>query len=102
MPIQAINVNTDRKKNSSYLSAAAIGVLGGLTAKYAVPVSRQELDTFVSQSLVNGHKKLSKKEISTLAKASRSTFDFAVVTALTFVALTFFKNMYNKLADKSK
>ena len=99
MAIKPIDSNTN-KQHSSYMSAGAVGILGGLAAKYAIPVSKQEYDTFVSQTLLNGKKPLTKEDISSLAKASRSTFDFAVVTALTFMAFTFFKNMYNKLAEK--
>ena len=99
MSINPIGTNTN-KHRSSYLGAASVGVLGGLAAKYVIPVSTQEYDAFVSQAFSKGRKKFTKENISTLAKASRSTFDFAVVTALTLMAFTFLKNMYNKLADK--
>ena len=104
MAIEAVsttNTNTNRKQ-SSYLKAGVLGVVGGLAAKYAIPVSTHEYDSFVSQNFIKNHKSLSKKDISNMAKAARSTFDFAVVTALALVTLTLFKNMYNKLADKSK
>ena len=100
MSIKPIDLNTSTNKHSSYLGAGVVGVLGGLAAKYAVPVSKQEYDTFVSQNFIKNQKKLTKNDISVLAKNARSNFDFAVVTALTFMALAFFKNMYNKLADK--
>ena len=100
MSIRPIDTNTNTNKRSSYLNAGAVGIIGGLAAKYAIPVSKQEYDTFVSETFIKNHRKLSKENIATLAKSARSTFDFAVVTALSLMAFTFFKNMYNKLADK--
>ena len=102
MAIQAVQSNTNQPRNASYLRAGVLGVVGGLAAKYAIPVSKPEFDSFVSQNIVNGTKKLSKLDISNLAKASRSTFDFAVVTAAVLMGVALLKNMYNKLADKSK
>ena len=95
MTIAPINSNTN-SNNTSYLRVGAVGVLGGIVAKYAIPVSKQEFDTFVSQSLKDTKDKLTKDDISSLAKASRSTFDFAVVAALALMAYTCLKNLYNK------
>ena len=100
MSIRPIDVNTDNKKRSSYLNAAALGVLTGNFAKYAIPVSKQECDTFVTQTLKNGYKKLSKENVNAMVQASRSTFDFAVVTSLACMSIAFLKNMHNKLANK--
>lgn len=95
MSIAPISSNT-KPKHSSYLSAAGVGVVGGLIAQYALPVSQKEYDTFVSTALKNGEHSLTKDDITVLAKAARSSFDFAVVTALALTAYTFFKNMHNK------
>ena len=100
MAVQAVQPNTNQN-HTSYVRAGALGVLGGLAAKYLIPVSKPELDTFVSQTALKNRKQLTVKEITSLAKAARSTFDFAVVTALTLMAVAFFKNMYSRLADKS-
>lgn len=101
MAVTPINSNMTAKR-SSYLSAAGIGVVGGLIAQYAIPVSKKEYDTFVSTALKNGEHSLTKDDITVLAKAARSSFDFAVVTALALTAYTFFKNIHNKnkLAQK--
>ena len=104
MAVQAIQSNMNAKaqnNGSSYLRAGAIGALGGLAAKLLIPVSKPELDTFVSSNNLKNARKLSAGELSFLAKKSRSNFDFAVITAATLMAATFFKNMYTKLADKS-
>lgn len=100
MAIRPIEKTTNKNKTTSYTTAGLLGMTCGLAAKHLIPVSKQEYDTFISENLIKGHKKLNKKEISVLAKVSRSTFDFAIVTALTFMALNFYKNMYRKLADK--
>lgn len=100
MSIQPIEANMNTRKHSSYFNAACVGVLGGIVAKYALPVSNQEYDSFVSQAFKKSHKKFTKENLSVLAKSARSGFDFAVVTALAFVSLAFLKNIYNKLADK--
>ena len=102
MAIQAVQPNTNQTRNASYLRAGIIGAAGGYIAKHLIPVSKPEFDSFVSQNVVNGTKKLTKLDISNLAKASRSTFDFAVVTAVVLMGAALLKNMYNKLADKSK
>lgn len=99
MSIRPIDANTN-KTRSSYLGAAALGVLTGNFAKYAIPVSKQEYDTFVTQTLKKGYKRLSKDNVTAMVKASRSTFDFAVVASLVFMSAAFLKNMHNKLANK--
>ena len=95
MSITPINANTNYK-HSSYLNAMGVGALGGLFAKYALPVSKREYDTFVSSTLKKGRNVLTKYDISDLAKASRSTVDFAVFSALAVTAYTFLKNVHNK------
>lgn len=101
MAVQAVQQQNTNQHRTSYVRAGALGVLGGLAAKYMIPVSKPEYDTFVSQNILKNRKKLSSKEIASLAKSARPTFDFAIVTALVLMSLAFFKNMYNKLADKS-
>ena len=100
MTVQPVQPNTNNNR-ASYFRAGALGVIGGMAAKYLIPVSKNEVDVFKSSNPLKNRKKLTSKEIVSLAKAARSTFDFAVITALTLMAVTLFKNMYNKLADKS-
>ena len=95
MSISPINANTNCK-HSSYLNAMGVGALGGLFAKYVLPVSKREYDTFVSTTLKNGRNVLTKYDIADLAKASRSSVDFAAVSALAVTTYTFFKNVHNK------
>ena len=102
MAVQAVQMNTNQPKHSSYLRAGVLGSLGGLLIKYAMPVSKPEYDTFVATSIVKGRRELSKLEISHLAKAARPAFDFIVPAALTLMGITFIKNMYNSFANKTK
>lgn len=101
MAIRAIDTTQNQPKTASYMSAAAVGALGGYLAKHLIPVSSREYDVYVSQNVLKNRKKLTKNEITSLVKGARSNFDFAVISAVTLVALAFFKNMYNRLADKS-
>ena len=90
MAINPIDSNT---KPASYKKACALGVLGGMAAQYVIPVSKKEYDMFVSDSVKKGKSLLTKEDINSLAKASRSSFDFAVVSAALLMAYTFVKNM---------
>ena len=94
MAIQAVQLNTNQPKQSSYLRAGVTGALGGLLVKYVMPVSKSEYDTFVSTSIANNRQQLSKLEISHLAKAARPVFDFVVPAALILMGIAFAKNMY--------
>ena len=100
MAIQPVQPNTN-KGQRSYLAAAGLGMLGGYAVKHLLPASKDEIDKYVSQTVINNRKKLSSKEIANLAKSARPTFDFVIVAGLALTALAFFRNMYNKLADKS-
>ena len=102
MAVQAVQMNTNQQKQSSYLRAGVLGGLGGLLVKYAMPVSKPEFDTFVATSIVKGRQQLSKLEISHLAKAARPAFDFVVPSALILMGIAFAKNMYNSFANKAK
>ena len=102
MAVEAVQLNTNQPKQSSYLRAGVLGGLGGLLVKYAMPVSKPEYDTFVATSIVKGRKELSKLEISHLAKAARPAFDFVVPAALILIGIAFVKNMYNTFANKTK
>ena len=102
MAVQAVQLNTNQPKQSSYLRAGVLGGLGGLLVKYTMPVSKPEYDTFVANTIVKGRKQLSKLEISHLAKAARPVFDFVVPAALILMGIAFVKNMYNTFANKTR
>ena len=102
MAVEAVQMNTNQPKQSSYLRAGVLGGLGGLLVRYTMPVSKSEFDTFVATSVAKNRKQLSRLELSHLAKAARPVFDFVVPAALILMGIAFVKNMYNTFANKTK